>query len=78
MYAALVFLLVFTGGFSVMSIELLAGRVLAPYFGGSVYVWGSVITIFMLALSIGYLIGGRLSLARPDRKSTRLNSSHRL
>ena len=66
MYSALVFLLVFTGGFSVMSIELLAGRVLAPYFGGSVYVWGSVITIFMLALSIGYLIGGRLSLARPS------------
>jgi len=66
MYAALVFLLVFTGGFSVMSIELLAGRVLAPYFGGSIYVWGSVITIFMLALSIGYLIGGRLSLAKPS------------
>lgn len=65
MYVALVFLLVFTGGFSVMSIELLAGRVLAPYFGGSIYVWGSIIAIFMLALSIGYLIGGRLSLVRP-------------
>lgn len=66
MYVALVFLLVFTGGFSVMSIELLAGRVLAPYFGGSIYVWGSVIAVFMLALSIGYLVGGRLSLVRPS------------
>ena len=43
-----IFALVFVGGFSVMSIEMLAGRVLAPYFGGSIYVWGSVITIFML------------------------------
>jgi len=66
MYAALVFMLVFTGGFAVMSIEVLAGRVLAPYFGGSIYVWGSVITIFMLALSIGYLLGGRLSLRAPS------------
>lgn len=66
MHKALIFLLVFVGGFSVMSIEVLAGRVLAPYFGGSIYVWGSVITIFMLALSIGYLLGGRLSLREPS------------
>lgn len=66
MHSALIFLLVFVGGFSVMSIEMLAGRVLAPYFGGSIHVWGSVITIFMLALSIGYLLGGRLSLKTPS------------
>jgi uncharacterized membrane protein len=66
MHSALIFLLVFVGGFSVMSIEMLAGRVLAPYFGGSVHVWGSVITIFMLALSIGYLLGGRMSLHAPS------------
>ena len=30
-----------------MSLELLGGRVLAPYFGSSIYVWGSVITVFM-------------------------------
>jgi len=66
MHSALIFALVFVGGFAVMSIEMLAGRVLAPYFGGSIYVWGSVITIFMLALSIGYLLGGRLSLREPS------------
>lgn len=42
-YAALVYLLVFIGGFSVMSIELLGGRILAPYFGSSIHVWGSII-----------------------------------
>lgn len=48
-------------GFFVMSVELLAGRGLAPDFGNSIYVWGSVIFVFMLALSLGYLAGGRLS-----------------
>ncbi|MBT5792268.1 MAG: glycosyl transferase, partial [Gammaproteobacteria bacterium] len=32
--------LAFTSGFIIMSIELLGGRVLAPYFGSSIYVWG--------------------------------------
>jgi hypothetical protein len=49
-------------GFMVMALELLSGRILAPTFGNSIYVWGAVITVFMLALSVGYLIGGRLSL----------------
>lgn len=57
--------LAFTSGFIIMSIELLGGRILAPYFGSSIYVWGSIITIFMLSLSIGYLTGGRLSVNNP-------------
>ena len=56
----------FINGFVIMSIELLGGRVLAPYFGSSVYVWGSIITIFMLSLSLGYLFGGRLSSRNPN------------
>jgi hypothetical protein len=44
-----------------MCIELLAGRILAPFFGSSVHIWGSIITVFMLSLSIGYLLGGKLS-----------------
>ena len=58
--------LAFTSGFIIMSIELLGGRILAPYFGSSVHVWGSIITVFMLSLSLGYLIGGRLSLKTPS------------
>lgn len=61
-------LLAFCAGFSIMSFELLGGRMLAPYFGSSVYVWGSIITVFMLALSIGYLSGGKYSLYRPNLK----------
>ncbi len=52
-------------GFVLMALELLSGRILAPTFGSSIYVWGAVITVFMLALSIGYLLGGRLSMTTP-------------
>ncbi len=63
---ATIYALAFTGGFVIMSLELLGGRILAPYFGSSIYVWGSIITIFMLSLALGYLFGGRLSLHRPS------------
>lgn len=53
-------------GFFVMAIELLGGRLLAPNFGSSIYVWGAIITVFMLALSLGYLTGGRWSLHTPS------------
>jgi hypothetical protein len=45
-----------------MGIELLGGRILAPFFGSSIHIWGSIITVFMVSLSIGYLLGGKLSI----------------
>ena len=66
MKKSVIYLLAFSGGFTVMSIELLGGRIMSPYFGSSIYVWGSIITVFMLSLSLGYLAGGRLSLANPS------------
>ena len=62
----LVFTLAFTSGFIIMAIELLGGRILSPYFGSSVYVLGSIISVFMISLSAGYLTGGRLSLNQPN------------
>lgn len=55
-------------GFLVMGFEMLSGRILAPTFGSSIYVWGAVISVFMVALSFGYLIGGRLSMRAPSMK----------
>jgi len=57
----LIYTLAFSSGFCIMGIELLGGRILAPFFGSSVHIWGSIITVFMLSLSLGYLIGGKLS-----------------
>ena len=56
----------FVSGACIMTIEMLGARILSPYFGGSLSVWGSIITIFMLALSVGYLVGGRLSTRHPN------------
>jgi hypothetical protein len=62
----LVFALAGWSGFFVMAVELLSGRILAPNFGNSIYVWGAVITVFMLALSVGYLLGGQFSVFSPS------------
>jgi hypothetical protein len=59
------YVVAFWSGFFVMGVELLGGRILAPNFGSSIYVWGALITIFMLALSLGYLAGGRYSQRNP-------------
>lgn len=64
--SAVVIGVAFVSGFCIMTIEMLGARIMAPYFGGSQYVWGSIITIFMLALAIGYLLGGRLSMRSPN------------
>jgi hypothetical protein len=53
-------------GFYVMLVELLGQRLIAPYFGSSLHVWGSIIFIFMVGLAIGYLAGGRASLRTPS------------
>jgi hypothetical protein len=66
MSSTLPYLIAGWSGFFVMGIELLGGRILAPYFGSSIYVWGALISVFMLALSLGYLCGGRLSVYRPS------------
>ena len=66
MYRVCLYLIAGWSGFFVMAIELLGGRLLAPYFGSSIYVWGAIITVFMLALSLGYLAGGRASLSAPS------------
>ncbi len=62
----LIFLIVFWSGFFVMAVELLSARLIAPHFGSSIYVWGAIITVFMLGLAAGYWCGGMLSLTRPS------------
>lgn len=49
-------------GWFMMELEILGVRVLVPYFGSAVYVvTGSVIGVFLLSLSVGYMLGGWLS-----------------
>lgn len=53
------YLTVFLTGAAVMAIELLGTRLIAPFYGASLYVWSSLISVTMLALAAGYFIGGR-------------------
>lgn len=59
-------LLVFSAGAVLMGLEIAGSRVLAPYFGNSVFVWGSLISVFLVALSLGYFFGGRIADRHPS------------
>lgn len=49
-----------------MAVEVVGGRLLSPYFGSSVYVWGSIISVFLIALSAGYYLGGVTADRKPS------------
>ncbi|MCK4739284.1 MAG: fused MFS/spermidine synthase [Deltaproteobacteria bacterium] len=55
------YIIVFIAGAVVLSLELVASRVMTPYFGVSLYIWASILSVTLLALSLGYFFGGILS-----------------
>lgn len=59
-------LVVFISGAVLMALEIVGSRVLAPYFGNSIFVWGSLISVVLAALSLGYYWGGWLSERNPS------------
>ncbi|HEX6989109.1 MAG TPA: fused MFS/spermidine synthase, partial [Bacillota bacterium] len=59
-------LTVFTSGAVLMAVEMIGSRILAPYFGNSIFVWGALIGVVLTALSIGYWAGGYWADRRPE------------
>src|ERR671910_2026072 len=57
--------IVFTVGVSTLGAEIAAARLMAPFFGASTIVWANTIATVLVALSIGYWLGGRLADKRP-------------
>ena len=55
-----------------MILELIASRILSPYFGSSNVVWTSVIGIILLSSSIGNYIGGIIADKDNSRKNVKL------
>src|SRR5215475_9181432 len=53
--------LVFVGGFIIMVLEIIGARFLARDFGSSFHVWVSQIGVVLVALALGYYLGGALA-----------------
>ncbi len=58
-------LVVFCVGMASLGAEIAAARLLAPWFGASTIVWANTIATVLVALSVGYAIGGRLADRNP-------------
>ncbi len=56
---------VFLTGACALVIEVTGMRMLAPYFGSTIFTTTSVISVFLAALSLGYYYGGKLSDKHP-------------
>jgi spermidine synthase len=63
-----IYIISFCEGAAVMATELCGTKLIAPYFGSSLYVWSSVIAITLGSLAAGYFFGGKLSL-KENKKS---------
>ena len=61
--------IVFIASFCTLVIELVAGRIMAPYVGVSLYTWTSIIGVVLTGISIGAYLGGRIADRYP-RSST--------
>jgi MFS family permease len=60
--------LVFFAGIGSMATEMCASRLLAPYYGSSTMIWANIIGLVLIALSVGYVVGGKLADRYPSAK----------
>ena len=63
------YLIVFASSACTLVIELIAGRIMAPYIGVSLYTWTSIIGIVLAGMSVGNYLGGLVADRAPSRRT---------
>lgn len=63
------YLVVFVASACTLVLELVAGRILAPYIGVSLYTWTSIIGVVLAGISLGNYLGGRIADRWPFRRT---------
>lgn len=53
--------LIFLTGAIVLALEVLASRIMTPYFGVSLYIWAGILSITLTFLALGYYLGGQIT-----------------
>jgi spermidine synthase/MFS family permease len=61
--------LAFAASAATLVLELVAGRMLAPYVGVSLYTWTSIIGVILAGISLGNFLGGRLADRRASART---------
>jgi spermidine synthase len=62
--------IIFISGGAILALELLASRIMTPYFGVSLYIWTGILSITLIALALGYWLGGKLAAGHASREPT--------
>jgi MFS family permease len=62
------YIISFIEGAALMAIELLGAKMIAPFYGNSLYVWTAVLATTLGGLTLGYFFGGQLSARFSNRK----------
>jgi predicted membrane-bound spermidine synthase len=60
--------LIFLTGAAVLALEVLSSRIMTPYFGVSLYIWSSILSITLTFLALGYWAGGHLTRRLPEER----------
>lgn len=63
--ARALYLTAFASGAVLMGLQIAGSRILAPRFGTAIYVWGSLIGLTLVAMALGYWLGGKLADKKP-------------
>lgn len=62
-------LIIFLANAALLVLQLVAGRLLAPYIGSSLETWTSIIGVFLLGIALGNAYGGRLADRYPSPRT---------